>query len=155
MMRDPIALPMAELVPHSGRMRLLDAAIEGDDESLLARVEIRADSLFFDGAGVGAWVGIEYMAQAVAAWAGWRMRLAGGEPKVGFLLGSRRYESERSAFQLGECLLVEARRQFQADNGLGYFDCLITIDGAQVASAALTVFEPEDAIRFLRERGNE
>lgn len=154
-MRAPISLAMADLVPHGGRMRLLDAAIEGDDESLLARVEIRADSLFFDGAGVGGWVGIEYMAQAVAAWAGWRARLAGAAPKVGFLLGSRRYTSERASFVLGECLLVEARRQFQADNGLGYFDCLITIDGAVVATAALTVFEPDDALQFLRARRDE
>ncbi len=154
-MRVPIDLPMSDLVPHGGRMRLLDAAIEGDDESLLARVEIRSDSLFYDGTGVGAWVGIEYMAQAVAAFAGWRARLEGGAPKVGFLLGSRRYDSERASFQLGECLLVEARRQFQADNGLGHFDCLISISGAAVASAALTVFEPENAVAFLGNRRNE
>lgn len=151
-MRTPIDLPMAELVPHAGRMRLLDAALDGDEESLRACVEIRSDSLFFDGDGVGAWVGIEYMAQAVAAWAGWRARLAGGAPKVGFLLGSRRFSSTRSHFRLGEQLQVEARRQFQADNGLGQFDCSLSIAGEQVAEASLTVFEPEDVSQFLRKR---
>ncbi len=151
-MRTPIHLAMSELVPHAGRMRLLDAAIEGDEESLRARVEIRADSLFFDGSGVGAWVGIEYMAQTVAAWAGWRARLEGGEPKIGFLLGSRRYSCARPQFLLGDVLIVEAQRQFQADNGLGHFDCRLSIDGAPVAEASLTVFEPDDAARFLSAR---
>ena len=153
-MRTAIPWAMADLVPHAGRMRLLDAAIDGDDDSLTACVEIRADSLFFDGVGVGAWVGIEYMAQAVAAWAGWRARLDGGSPKVGFLLGSRRYSTSRSRFLLGEVLLVQAQRQFQADNGLGHFDCTLAIDGVQVASAALTVFEPDDVSQFLRKRGD-
>lgn len=153
-MRTEIVLPMTELVPHSGRMRLLDRAIEGDEDSLLASVEIRADSMFFDGHGVGSWVGIEYMAQAVAAWAGWRARLAGGAPKVGFLLGSRRFSTSRSCFGRGEVLLVHAQRQFQAANGLGHFDCTLTIDGMQVAAAALNVFEPEDISQFLGIRGN-
>lgn len=153
-MRTEIVLPMTELVPHSGRMRLLDRAIEGDEDSLLASVEIRADSMFFDGHGVGSWVGIEYMAQAVAAWAGWRARLAGGAPKVGFLLGSRRFSTSRSYFGRGEVLLVHAQRQFQAANGLGHFDCTLTIDGMQVAAAALNVFEPEDISQFLGIRGN-
>lgn len=153
-MRTPIALPMAELVPHAGRMRLLDAAIEGDEESLLARVEIRADSLFHEDGAVGAWVGIEYMAQAVAAWAGWRARLAGAAPKIGLLLGSRRFGSRRARYLVGEVLMVEARREFQAENGLGHFECSIAIDGDAVASAALTVFEPEDADSFLGARGH-
>ena len=153
-MRTAITLAMADLVPHSGRMRLLDRAIDGDEESLSASVEIRADSLFFDGVGVGAWVGLEYMAQAVAAWAGWRARLSGAAPKVGFLLGSRRYLTSRSSFLLGEVLLVQAQRQFQADNGLGHFDCTLTIAGVQDAEAALTVFEPDDVSQFLRKRGD-
>ncbi len=152
MMRVPVEFAMADLVPHAGRMRLLDTAIDGDAESLRARVEIRVDSLFFNGLGVGAWVGIEYMAQAVAAWAGWRARLAGGAPKVGFLLGSRRFESARGQFLLGEVLVVEAQRQFQADNGLGHFECTLAIAGTQVASAALTVFEPDDVSQFLKAR---
>lgn len=149
-MRMPIDQPMAELVPHAGALRLLDSAIEGDQESLVAQVQIREDSLFFDGEGVGAWVGIEYMAQAVAAWAGWRARLTGGEPSIGFLLGSRSFRCHVPRFALGQVLRVQAQRQFQADNGLGQFDCSLSIDGQCVAEAALTVFQPEDAMGFLK-----
>ena len=57
------------LVPHAGPMVLLDRVISVDEDSLLAEVRIRSDSLFCNTDGVGAWVGIEYMAQAIGAWA--------------------------------------------------------------------------------------
>jgi predicted hotdog family 3-hydroxylacyl-ACP dehydratase len=141
-MRTAIDMPIAELVPHGGRMRLLDRVLEGDADSLLAEVTLREDSLFFADGGVGGWVGIEFMAQAVAAWAGWHARLRGETPKVGFLLGTRRYECSRPVFKLGECLRIEVDCKFSADNGLGQFDCTITIGTETVATAALTVFEP-------------
>ncbi|MFC4160470.1 ApeP family dehydratase [Chitinimonas lacunae] len=143
------------IVPHGGAMSLLDRPLAGGDDWLRAEVTIRPDSLFFDGRGVGGWVGVEYMAQAVAAWAGWRARLRGEAPRIGFLLGTRRYECSRPCFVAGEVLNVTVRREFQADNGLGQFDCRIEIDGVTVANAALTVFEPQDAETFLKGSGNE
>jgi len=148
-----------ELVPHAGRMSLLASAVGIDDGSVQAELTIRADDLFFDtmgpGCGVGAWVGIEYMAQAVAACAGLEARRAGGAPKIGFLLGSRRYHTSRSRFALGERLLITVRREFQADNGLGQFDCRIDIGADTVASAKLTVFGPSDPVEFLNSGTND
>src|SRR2546426_3960121 len=83
------------LVPHSGPMVLLDRVVSVDEESLCAEVLIRADSMFCAAGGVGAWVGLEYMAQAIAAYAGYGARLRGAPVKIGFLLGSRRYECRR------------------------------------------------------------
>jgi predicted hotdog family 3-hydroxylacyl-ACP dehydratase len=141
-MRTAIEIPIAELVPHGGRMRLLDRVLEGDAESMLAEVTLREDSLFFNDGAVGGWVGIEFMAQTVAAWAGWTARLRGEAPKVGFLLGTRRYECSRPVFKPGECLRIAVHRKFFSDNGLGQFDCTITIGAETVATAVLTVFEP-------------
>lgn len=143
-MRTPIGYDMAELVPHTGRMRLLDRALEGDAESLVAEVTLREDCLFHENGGMGGWVGIEFMAQAIGAWAGWRARLRGEEPKKGFLLGTRRYDCTRPRFKTGERLRVEVQRQFWSENGLGQFDCRIDINGETVATAALTVFEPPE-----------
>ena len=145
----PVAYGIADIVPHAGKMCLLDKAIDGDAESLRCEVTVKEDGLFFADGGVDAWVGIEYMAQAVAAWAGWRARLLGEVPKIGFLLGSRRYECNRPRFALGDNLQVRVHRQFQADNGIGQFDCRIAIAGHDVAHATLTVFEPGSADDFL------
>ena len=59
------------LVPHDGQMVFLDRVLATGSDSLCAEVAIGPDSVFFDGAGVGSWVGIEYMAQAIAAHAGY------------------------------------------------------------------------------------
>ena len=70
------------LLPHSGTMVLLDRVVAADADSLCAEVAIRPDSLFCNADGVGAWVGIEYMAQAIAAHAGYLARLRGDAVKV-------------------------------------------------------------------------
>jgi predicted hotdog family 3-hydroxylacyl-ACP dehydratase len=62
--------PIASLVPHSGSMLLLDRVVASDAERLQAEVAITPHTLFADENGVGSWIGIEYMAQAVAAYAG-------------------------------------------------------------------------------------
>ncbi|HSI46673.1 MAG TPA: 3-hydroxylacyl-ACP dehydratase [Ideonella sp.] len=143
-----------ELVPHAGRMCLLDRLVSVEGETLIAEVELREDHLFLDslgpGSGVGAWVGIEYMAQAVAAWAGAQARAAGEAPRIGFLLGSRRYRCELPRFELGQVLQVVARREYQADNGLGQFACEIRLAGRVVATAQVTVFGPDDPEKFIK-----
>ncbi len=151
----PLTWDIRALLPHGGRMSLLGELLMAEPEGLTALVQISEQDLFFDTAlgGVGAWVGIEYMAQTVAAWAGLQSRLAGTAPKIGLLLGSRKYRCERSCFELGERLEVRVRREFQADNGLGQFSCEISVAGQAIASATLTVFEPADPAQFLKDQG--
>ncbi|RQO37113.1 3-hydroxylacyl-ACP dehydratase [Herminiimonas sp. KBW02] len=142
------------LVPHSGPMVLLDRVIAVGEESLCAEVSIRPDTLFCDGAGVGAWVGVEYMAQAVAAFAGYEAHLRGEAVKVGFLLGSRRYAAKCASFATGSKLHVHVQRALQGENGLGAFECRIDVVGdpgmAAVATASITVFQPENVGEFLQ-----
>lgn len=143
------------LVPHSGAMVLLDRVLSADDENLCAEVRIHADSVFCDGASVGAWVGVEYMAQAIAAHAGW-LALRRDEPvKVGFLLGARKYEASLAHFSVGSVLHVHAHRVLQGDNGLGAFECRIDQGGAlqpvTLATATVTVFQPDNVNQFLKD----
>ena len=133
---------MDKWVPHRGAMSLLDDVVAHDDLSIVARVRVSADGAFTGAEGVPAWVGIEYMAQAVAAWSGARARAEGGSPRIGYLLGSRRYEAAVPAFAIGAELEVFAQCELMGDNGLGMFDCRITQDGRVLASGRLSVFEP-------------
>lgn len=131
-------------LPHRGAMRLIDRVIVADETHAVAEVDVPDDGLFVQDGAVPAWVGIEYMAQTVALWAGARATRAGGAPAIGFLLGSRRYEADVAAFPGGATLRVEARCELAGDNGLGVFDCSIALAGAIVATARLSVFEPKD-----------
>lgn len=130
-------------VPHRGAMRLIDRVLAVDEERAVAEVDVPLDGLFVSDARVPAWVGIEYMAQTVAAWAGHRAACSGGGPRVGYLLGSRRYSAHCDAFAGGSTLRIEARCELIGDNGLGQFDCSIHgADGRLLATALVSVFEP-------------
>ncbi|MET3132920.1 putative hotdog family 3-hydroxylacyl-ACP dehydratase [Oxalobacteraceae bacterium GrIS 1.11] len=146
--------PIGSLLPHEGAMILLDRVLAADAENLCAEVTIRSDSLFFDGRAVGAWVGIEYMAQAIAAHAGYLARGRGEAVKVGFLLGARRYEAPCPDFILGSVLLVHVHSVMHGENGLAAFECRIEQAGApgtSLATATVTVFQPENVNDFLLE----
>jgi 3-oxoacyl-[acyl-carrier-protein] synthase-1 len=152
-----LSLPLIKnLVPHGGTMLLLDQVLSADQDSLSARVTITPDSLFCDGAAVGAWVGIEYMAQAVAAHAGYCARLRGEPVKVGFLLGSRRYQVACARFEIGQSLTVRVRRALQSESGLAAFECRIdgdddgAADAQALASATVTVYQPAAVEEFLQ-----
>ena len=149
-MRAASTYSIEELLPHRGAMCLLDRVIDAGDEHFVAEVTVRPGGLFNDDHGVGAWVGIEYMAQAVAAWSGWRARECGGLPKIGLLLGTRNYTSAVSRFTSGMCLTVAIRREFLADNGMGQFNCTISNGDRELVKVALNVFEPDDPTEFLR-----
>jgi predicted hotdog family 3-hydroxylacyl-ACP dehydratase len=136
------------LMPHSGPMVLLDRAISADEESLCAEVRIRADSLFCVAGAVGAWVGLEYMAQAIGAYAGYVARLRGEPIKLGYLLGTRCYECSRPFFRVGTLLRIHARRILQSENGLGSFECRIEDESGQIAAATVSVFQPAGEVEF-------
>jgi predicted hotdog family 3-hydroxylacyl-ACP dehydratase len=137
-------------IPHRGAMRLIDRVLHVDAEHAVAEVDVPFDGLFVREGQVPSWVGIEYMAQAVAAWAGARAREHGGVPRAGLLLGTRRYETHCEGFASGATLRVEARCELMADNGLGQFDCRIRLDGAELASARISVFDPPQGGDFFR-----
>jgi len=129
-------------VPHRGAMSLLETVEHCDEQGIVARVRVPVGGLFADADGVPSWVGIEYMAQAVAAWSGARARACGGSPRIGYLLGSRRYEATVAAFEAGAELQVFAQCELMGGNGLGMFDCRIEQAGRVLASGRLSVFEP-------------
>lgn len=133
-----------ELLPHSGRMVLLNRVIEFDEENMVAEVIVRDDGLFGDGKTVPAWLGIEYMAQTIAALGGMKRRMAGKPLNPGFLLGTRRYECNVDIFPVKSVLTISVKRLVE-DQELGVFDCRISAEGIS-ASAKLNVYQPDSAI---------
>ncbi|HEX6770115.1 MAG TPA: hotdog family protein [Candidatus Binatia bacterium] len=141
---------ITDLLPHSGPMVLLDRVVAADDENLCAEVRVRADSLFYVDGGIGGWVGLEYMAQAIGAYAGYRARLRGEPVRIGYLLGTRHYECKQPIFVLGSLLKIYVKRMFQSDEGLASFDCHIEDEKGTLASANLTVFQSAAGAELLQ-----
>jgi predicted hotdog family 3-hydroxylacyl-ACP dehydratase len=132
-------LDIRTLIPHTGRAVLLDQVVAAESDALTAEVTVRHDSLYLEDGVVGAWVGLEYMAQAAAAHAGLRAREVGGAVPKGVLLGTRRYECDRPSFPLGCTLRVTARRTPSADKDVSMYECRIA--GEEIhAAATITIY---------------
>jgi predicted hotdog family 3-hydroxylacyl-ACP dehydratase len=134
-------LEIAALVPHSGSMVLLDRIIDYDDQGLIAELVVRGDGLLGDDKAVPAWAGIEYMAQTIAAYVGIKARQANEPIRLGFLLGTRFYNSNVAAFEVGATLMIRVEKIIQ-DDGLGVFECLILGEDVDI-TANLNVYQPQ------------
>jgi len=146
---DVNGIPIEEIVPHRGAMLFVDRLLAADDDAVALAATVRLGQLFTVDAGLPAWVGVELMAQAIAAWAGLRARRRGERVKLGFLLGTRRYEASCEHFAIGAQLRIEAHCELFGDNGLGMFSCRILEGDAVLATANLSVFEPADPEAYL------
>jgi predicted hotdog family 3-hydroxylacyl-ACP dehydratase len=144
----PKLYSVSELVPHKGKMCFLSSIESYDEGSLHAKAHIQSSNPFLVEGSVSSWIGIEYMAQAIAAWAGTEA-LEKGEPvKVGLLVGTRKYVVDSPKFLLDSELNVYVKKVLQAENGLGVFDCRIENEGNWV-EASINVYLPDDIRTIL------
>ena len=151
-MIDTSTIPVGELLRHGPEMTLIDRLVSYDSKKSVAAVEIGPASRFLESDGVPGWVGIEYMAQAVAAHIGFEARRRGERPVIGFLLGTRAYDARISRFPLGSKLEVWVEPLW-FDAGVGAFRCSLVLDDV-VATAVVSTYEPAPReIEPLRESG--
>ncbi|MGJ8667953.1 MAG: ApeP family dehydratase [Oceanococcus sp.] len=136
-------------LPHAAPMALLDDILACDENSILGRVFISENTMFCGPNGVPNWVGIEYMAQAIAAWGGVQAQRRGEKVKIGFLVSTRRMLCALDHYPVGANLEIGAHAVSVADNGLATFDCHIKLDGEDIVSARINVFQPADPHAFL------
>lgn len=150
-MSEPTALPaIEELLPHRDTMLLLDRVTGFKDATTTAEYTPRRSAWYADARGhMPAWIGIELMAQTVAAHVGLTKRLVGEPPKMGALLGTRSYRSAVPHFKVNETLLICATMVYRDASGLGAYDCAIAGQDTELATATLKVFEPEDFQSFM------
>lgn len=132
-----------ELIPHSGKMLLLDQVTDCGEDWLTAQVNISEHSEFVEGGFVEALVVIEYMAQSVAALAGIRAKKNTELVKIGLLLGTRKFDSNVAQVPVGVSLDIYIEELFTEENGLAVFKCQATAPGVTIA-CHLNVFHPED-----------
>ncbi|HLJ63323.1 MAG TPA: hypothetical protein VKT70_04405 [Stellaceae bacterium] len=133
---------IGDLLPHEKPMLLLDEVVSIDETSLKAAATIGPESLFLEAEGVPVHIGVEYMAQACAAFAGAKARGEGGEVVRGFLLGTRHFRAHAAYFRLHDRLLIEVRQSY-ADAALAAFAARIEVEGRLAAEAELTVYHPQ------------
>ncbi len=120
---------------------------DADAHSVETEIVVSEKSLFFDAAlgGVPAYVAVEYFAQTIGCFAG-IFDLSQDPPKrpgVGFVLGTRKFESAVAVLAPGR-FRVRARELF-FDSEIASFECsLHELAGTQICSASLNAYRPAD-----------
>ena len=149
----------ASLLPHSGRMVLIDRITRYGDDFVEAGAQIKPDHILLAGGILPYTAFIELMAQAVGAYAGIQARKNAWPVRLGFLLGTRKLEIFAQSVPVGTHLLATAHMSIQDAGGMGVFDCelrwtdapetsseTLPSDGI-LARASLNVYSPEHPIK--------
>jgi len=149
---------LISIMPHRGRMLLLTKVNEYDlkEESIEAEYHLTEDCLFYDPAapGVPAWVGFEFIAQAVSAYMGIKTRARGEPVKIGFILGVSGVRIGLSFFKTGSNIVIKAK-EFENMDPLYIYKGEIFIDGKKVLEGKLTVMEVDDEKAQAMKKGSD
>ncbi len=143
--------PLEQLLAHRPPMILISRMIFADELSSVCEVDIRPGLPFSSHEGIPSFVGIEYMAQSVGAFNGYKQFQVGKPIEVGFLLGTPRLTSFCERFTFGQTLRIEVKHVWGEDQ-LARFECCIkdASAGALLQQADLTVFKPANFDNFLQ-----
>ena len=148
----PCPHPLHSVLPHASPMILLDAIDGYDDEEIRTHVRVSDETPFMHNGQVPSYVGIEYMAQSIAAFQG-LIALESRKPvKVGFLLGTRKLTLACTSFDVADLLNIEAKLLY-SDGQVGSFDCRIVRGDDVVSTARLTVYEVQDDLNNPKDNG--
>ena len=143
-----------QVLPHSAPMILIDSIDYYNEDECSCSVTITDTSLFYshNHLGVPSYVGTEYMAQTIAAFAGAHTLDNNEHVSIGFLLGSRKYETFSSYFLLNSKVQINIKQLYAEDSGLYVFDCMIVDENKNtLAKASINVFRPNNAEEFLKD----
>ena len=124
-------------------MLLINEVVEVNDSSSEALVLIDQETPFFEQEqGVPAWIGLEYMGQTSALIAGYQLKQGNIEPHLGFLMGSRKYQTQVAYFEPEQTLIVRCDQAALVGDSLATFNCSISdrATGHELATAILSVF---------------
>lgn len=139
---------VSELVPHKGKMFLLNRICDYDLElnSITTEIDITRDNLFYEEelGGVPAWVAFEYMAQSVSALSGLQGRTKSEKPKVGFIMSVSGFNAYVPVFKQGETVVINVLEKTRNDNAVT-FEGSATVNGTLAVTAKLNTVEVENS----------
>ncbi|MCL2880408.1 MAG: 3-hydroxylacyl-ACP dehydratase [Treponema sp.] len=138
---------LLSLLPHKGKMLLLSRITRYDvhNATLSSEYDLNDNCVFFDTClgGVPSWMSFEFMAQTVSALSGLTGRILGKTPMIGFVLSVSSYDIKAPLFKAGDvvCTTVSEKMRI-AETSI--FNCTVSLKGAEVSQAQLTLMDVED-----------
>lgn len=143
---------LSVLLPHKGKMLLLDKVLSFDFPKMEIETEVRIgrECMFFEESlgGVPVWVGFEYMAQSVSCLSGLSDRERGIPPKMGFILSVTNFCVDGNVFPLGSALRVRVRQSMRLESTVT-LEGEIFIGDKWMAKATIHALEVDNPQKIL------
>ncbi|MFC1856841.1 hypothetical protein ACFL9U_02305 [Thermodesulfobacteriota bacterium] len=138
-------LQVEDLLPHRGRLKLIDEILELDEEKAVTQSTVTDQWPLFDGNVVNSLVLIELVAQTAGisnTWDGVKRHGDSFKTK-GWLVGIKQSRFYVDAIPLGSCIITRTENQFKYES---YRDILgiVEIDTETVGEVRLQLFQPEE-----------
>lgn len=115
-MNEPVLQPnIQDLLPHKGRMLLVDEILELDRETATTKSKVSEEWPLFNGKAVSPLVIVELVAQTCGLSNGLNRLLTKGKQstKMGFLVGIKTAQFHVDEISLGTALITEATNRFK------------------------------------------
>ncbi len=142
MMQQSQLLPAEPLIPHRGRMRLIDWVMGPTQKGLQAETTVtEAWPLSKDGR-VSSLICVELVAQAVSALSTWR-RGEGATPRVGLLVGVKEAEFSSSGIPVMTRLFVQVDELYHVGD-YAVFQGKVSSETDVFCTTTIQVMEPEE-----------
>jgi predicted hotdog family 3-hydroxylacyl-ACP dehydratase len=109
-------IAVEELIPHRGRMALIEEILDVDDQSCTTAATVRESWPLFSGDAVDALVMIELVAQTACAGGSWKRRRDGEQAGGGWLVGIRNAEFYENRVPISTRLITRATSQYRLDD---------------------------------------
>jgi len=144
-MPEPDALTVESLLPHRGRMLLVDEIISLDDDQATTRAVARQDWPLFGNGVVNPLVMVELVAQTAGVHNGLRRLKARGKDSQtrGWLVGVKKAVLHVDAVAPGETIITTAKNAFVFDT-LREITGTASINGRLAAEVVLQVVEAQE-----------
>lgn len=143
---------LSRLVPHKGKMLLLDRIVSFDLEKaqIATEVDVSDGCMFLEESfgGVPVWIAFEYMAQSVSALTGIFGLKTGTPPRMGFILSVTNFCAEDTAFPKGSTVRVEVRQTLRVDTAVT-FEGKALVEGKCLAKATINAVDVENPKKVL------
>ena len=134
-----------QLVPITAPMLLLGEVLSYDELHIECRIHHHDQKAFVNHrAQRPAWVGLEYICQAILALQNIQRLCEGKAIKPGFIIGAKRVNFAKSFFELSESPIVRVEGKLAMDATLGVYDGEVVSAGESAVTATVKGVLVED-----------
>ena len=140
-----IRVNIDELLPHRGRMQLVDDVIRVDSNTAVTASVVSEEWPLYSRNGVNSMILIELMAQTAGICFGWKAHQKGGDVAegMGWLVGIKHARFHRETLPIGRRIITEFQKGFDFEN---YHEVLgqANMDGIPIGEIHLQIMEAEN-----------